>query len=236
MTEHVDIIIRAIFAFCLLLIGARILGKQTISQMTNFDFIAAISLGSIMANLTFNTQIKVHHLVIAYTIFVLIILITAYISMKSQRARKLLAGNPTVVIENGKILENNMRKMRYTIDYLNQQLRERDVFNIHEVLFAILETNGTLTVLKKPQFRNVVKQDLHITSTPETRLPIELIMDGKLMERNLTENKLTSEWLQTELDKRHLKQEEVTYAVLAANGAVYMDAYKDHIVSPIDKE
>ncbi|AMO84936.1 hypothetical protein B857_01285 [Solibacillus isronensis B3W22] len=67
------------------------------------------------------------------------------------------------------------------IDYLNQQLREKDVFNIEEVLFAIIETNGTLTVLKKPQFRNVNKQDLMIPITPEFNLPIEQIMDGEVM-------------------------------------------------------
>ncbi|MED3963001.1 DUF421 domain-containing protein [Niallia taxi] len=72
------------------------------------------------------------------------------------------SGDPTVVIQSGKILEDNMKKMRYTIDYLNQQLREKDVFNIQEVLYALVETKGTLTVLKKPQYRNVTMQDLHL--------------------------------------------------------------------------
>jgi uncharacterized membrane protein YcaP (DUF421 family) len=124
--------------------------------------------------------------------------------------------------------------LRYTLDYLNQQLRERDVFNIEEVLFAIVETNGILTVLKKPQFRNVTRQDFMVAVLPEQRLPIELIMDSEIIKENLEQNNLTR--LQSELKKRNLTQNDVVYAVLAANGNVYIDTYSDHIHSPIDKE
>lgn len=129
-----------------------------------------------------------------------------------------------------------MNKMRYTLDYLNQQLRERDIFNIEEVLFATVETNGTLTVLKKPQFRNVTKQDLMIAVMPEQKLPIELIMDGEIIKENLEQNNITFSWLESELIKRNLLKHDVVYAVLAANGNLYVDTFRDHIHSPIDKE
>ena len=236
MPEHIEVILRSITSFSLLLIGARILGKQTISQMTMFDFVAAISLGAISANLAFNTSIKVHHLIIAFTIYVTIIFLIALVSLKNRKARKFLAGDPTIVVQNGKILEGNMNKMRYTLDYLNQQLREKDIFNIEEVLFAIVETNGTLTVLKKPQFRNVTKQDLIFEVVPEQKLPIELIMDGEIIKENLEQNNITVSWLASELKKRHLSKSDVVYAVLSANGNMYVDTYKDYIHSPIDKE
>lgn len=236
MPEHIEVILRSITSFSLLLIGARILGKQTISQMTMFDFVAAISLGAISANLAFNTSVKVHHTIIAFVIYVAVIFLIAIISLKSRKGRKILAGDPTIVIQNGKILERNMNKMRYTLDYLNQQLRERDVFNIKEVLFAIVETNGTLTVLKKPQFRSVTRQDLMIAVMPEQKLPIELIMDGEIIKENLEQNNLTLSWLESELKKRNLTKHDVVYAVLAANGNMYVDTFRDHIHSPIDKE
>ena len=129
-----------------------------------------------------------------------------------------------------------MRMMRYTLDYLNQQLREKEIFNIEEVLYAIIETNGTLTVLKKPQYRYVTRQDLFIPEMQEQRLAIELIMDGEVMEQNLKQNNLSHNWLELELAKRKLSKNEVVYAVLAANGNIYVDTYKDHIISPIDKE
>lgn len=236
MPEHFEVIIRTIVAFSLLLVGACFLGKQTISQMTIFDFIAAITLGAITAAFAYNTTLKPHTLIISFIIFVCVIYLIAVISMKSRKLRKIFAGDPTVVIQNGKILESNMRKMRYTIDYLNQQLREKDVFHIVEVQFAILETNGTLTVLKKPQYRNVTRQDLMLITTPDARLPIELIMDGEIITKNLKENKLTKVWLYTELQTKHLDVKEVFYAVLLANGTLYIDTYKDILFSPIDKE
>ncbi|WHY57603.1 DUF421 domain-containing protein [Peribacillus simplex] len=236
MPEHIEVILRSITSFSLLLVGTKILGKQTISQMTMFDFVATISLGAIAANLAFNTSIKVHHTIIAFTIYIAIIFLIALISLKNSKGRKFLAGDPTIVMQNGKILEGNMNKMRYTLDYLNQQLRERDIFNIEEVLFAIVETNGTLTVLKKPQFRNVTKQDLMIAVMPEQKLPIELIMDGEIIKENLEQNNITFSWLESELIKRNLLKHDVVYAVLAANGNLYVDTFRDHIHSPIDKE
>ena len=236
MPEYFEVILRSIASFGLLLIGTRLLGKQTISQMTIFDFVATISLGAIAANLSFNTSIKAYHPIIAFVIYVIIILTIALISLKSRKGRKFLAGDPTIVIQNGNILEKNMKKMRYTLDYLNQQLREKDVFNIEEVLFAIIETNGTLTVLKKPQFRNVTRQDLMIPINPEFNLPIELIMDGVVIKENLEQNNLTESWLDSELEKRNLVQHDVLYAVLSGNGNMYVDTYENHIHSPIDKE
>ncbi|MFE4814556.1 DUF421 domain-containing protein [Peribacillus simplex] len=236
MPDYIEIILRTFGAFFILIITTRFLGKQTLAQMTYFDFVIAITMGAIVANLAFNTHIKAYHLLLSFGIFVGITFLIAYICLKSQRARKFFAGDPTIVIQNGKILEHNMRKMRYTLDYLNQELREKNVFDIDEVLFAILEINGSLTVLKKPQYRTVTRQDLWIAFSPEYRLPIELIMDGKIIDKNLKENKITLSWLEKELKKRNLWVNDVTYGVLGANGQLYLDAYNDHLQSPIDQE
>ncbi|GED04388.1 DUF421 domain-containing protein [Bacillus atrophaeus] len=233
---EVEVILRTIASFGVLLIAARFLGKQTISQMTIFDFVAAITLGAITAGMAYNTSLKPHNMLISFVFFVLTIFLISFLSIKNRRLRKFFAGDPTVLIQNGKILESNMRNMRYTLDYLNQQLREKEIFNIEEVLFAILETNGKLTILRKPQFRHITKQDLFIAVHGEHRLPIELIMDGEIIEDNLNQNHLTTSWLLTELKKRDITVEETVYAVLLANGHIYVDKYKDHISVPIDKE
>ncbi|KIL78870.1 DUF421 domain-containing protein [Bacillus badius] len=236
MPEYLQVLLRTMFAFFMLFVAARFLGKQTISKMTYFDFIASITMGAIIANLSFNVSLKAHYLALSFIEFTLIVFCIAFISLKNRKARKLFAGDPTVVIENGKILENNMEKMRYTLDYLNQQLREKDVFNIEEVLFAVIETNGTLTVLKKPEYRNVVKQDLSLAVQPEKKLPVELVMDGCIVHSNLIQNNLEASWVESEVKKRGLHLSEVVYAVLAANGRVYIDTYRDDIESPVDQE
>jgi len=236
MSGHFEIITRTLLAFFVLFIGAKILGKHIISKMNTFDFIGAISMGGIIANLAFNLNIKIHHTVIAFSILVLFISLVSYISMKSRVGRNIFAGNPTVIIDNGKILENNMRKMRYSLDYLNQQLREKGIFNIEEVLYVVLETNGKISVLQKPEYRNITKQDLSVPTLPETKLPIELIMDGEIITENLKQNKISEIKLQSEIKKRNLKTSDVMYAVLAANGNIYIDSYVDNISSPIDQE
>jgi uncharacterized membrane protein YcaP (DUF421 family) len=229
MSEYIEVVLRSFTAFGILLIGTRILGQQLISQMTTFDFIASISIGTIAANLTFNTPIKAYNFLMAYAIFIIVTVIIAVISLKNRQARKFFAGTPTVIIQNGQILEDNMRKIRYTLDYLNQQLREKDIFNIDEVLQAMIETNGTLTVLKKPEYRSVTRQDLMIPVKQENSLPIELIMDGTLIEENLKQNNITLEWIQKELERRRLNIQDVVYAVLSPNGKIYMDSYKDNM-------
>lgn len=236
MPEHFEIITRTMLAFLILFIGAKLLGKQIIAEMNTFDFIGAISIGSIIANLAFNLNIKIHHAVLAFLILVVVILLVSFISLKSRIGRNLLAGNPTVIVEDGKILEANMRKMRYSLDYLNQQLREKGIFNIEEVLYVVVETNGKVSFLQKPQYRNVTKQDLNIPTLQESKLPIELIMDGEIISKNLRENNLSELRVQEELKKRNLQTKEVVYAVMAANGNIYIDTYTDQIASPIDQE
>ncbi|MBY8912560.1 DUF421 domain-containing protein [Bacillus sp. YC2] len=236
MSEYPEVIIRTALSFSILFIGARLLGKQTISQMTLFDFIAAISLGAITANLSFNTKLPIHYTVIAYTIFVMIIYGVAYFSMKNRTVRGFFAGKPTIVIQNGKILENNMKTMRYTIDYLNQQLREKDIFDVSQVQTAIIETNGGMSVEKKPEYAAVTRQDLGISAKQEKNFAVELVMDGKLVTKNLKENHVSETWLREELNKRQLKVSDVVYAVRGSNGRLFIDTYDDHIASPLDQE
>jgi uncharacterized membrane protein YcaP (DUF421 family) len=110
VNPYVDVIIRSIIAFLSIFFAARILGKQTVSRMTIFDFIAVVTLGSVTANLAFALEVKARYIFLVFFIFVLLIYLSAFLSLKSKRARKYVAGDPTVVIENGKILEHNMKK------------------------------------------------------------------------------------------------------------------------------
>jgi uncharacterized membrane protein YcaP (DUF421 family) len=148
LNPYVEVVMRSIIVFSSLFIAARILGKHTVSRMTIFDLIAVVTLGSVTANLAFAIEIETRYIFIVLTIFVFLIYISAFISLK-KKARKLVAGGPTVVIENGKILEHNMKKMRHTLDYLNQQLRQKDIFSLDEVQYALVENNGCSMLRKR---------------------------------------------------------------------------------------
>jgi uncharacterized membrane protein YcaP (DUF421 family) len=235
MQAYIDIFIRTITALIILLLVARILGKQTISNMTFHDFVTGITIGAIAGNLAFNEKIVVWHLILS----LIVITITSYtlsvIAIKSRKLRKWISGSPTVMIEHGKILEDNMKKVRYTMDSLNQSLREKDIFNIEEVEYALLEDNGKLSVLKKDEYRFVTKKDLKMISNTAF-FPVELIMDGEIIEENLGRNGLEKDWLVKELKNRNKKISDVFYAVRGTKKQIVFDFYEDNINKPIDKE
>ena len=239
MNEIMEVLLRTLVAFVLIMIIARVLGKQTISQMTYHDFVAAITLGAMTGNLAFNTKLNYWHLIVSLLLFSGIAYLVTFISLKSRKTRKLLSGKPTMVIENGKILEDNLKKLHLTLDTLNQELREKDVFDIQEVEFAVLELNGRVSVLKKPEFRQVLIKDfpkLTAKSHSKTTFPVELIMDGEMIKENLEQNQLSEAWIFNELNKRKLSLAEVFYAVKGTQGYLYFDLYRDQIKNPISNE
>ncbi|WP_088014339.1 DUF421 domain-containing protein [Gottfriedia acidiceleris] len=231
-----EVIIRTFSAFVLLICITHLLGKQTISKMTYHDYITSITLGSIAGNLTFNTSIHFSNYITALTIFSTFLFLATLVSLKNKKARALFNGQPTVVIQDGKILEKNIEKLKVTMDSFNQALRRRDVFDIEEVEFAIFEPDGHLSILKKPSYRFVTRKDLGISSPSQSDFPIEIIMDGQIIDKNITQNHLTKDWIVTEIERRGLKLADVSYCVRGTNGQLYFDLYKDQIKSPVDME
>lgn len=235
MNDIFEILIRTTSAVILIMIITRILGKQTISQMTYHDFVFSITIGAITANLMFNTNIKYWNSLVSLITFSIILYILTWVALKNRKSRNWISGRPTIVIEDGKILEQNLKRLKLTLDTLNQELREKSIFDIEEVKYAVLELNGRVSVLQKPEYLPVIKKDLGI-SLGKSIFPIELIMDGKVIVENLKQNQLTDEWLYNELTKRRLSVEQVSYAVKKTDGNLFIDLYKDNIQRPIDKE
>ncbi|WNQ11460.1 DUF421 domain-containing protein [Paenibacillus aurantius] len=218
------------------MIITKVIGKHTITQMTYHDFVSSITLGAITGNIAFNTSLKSWNLIAALITFSGIAFLVAYISIKSRKLRKFFSGKPTMVIENGKILEQNLRKLKFSLDTLNQELREKEIFDIEEVEYAVLELNGKLSVLKKPEFRQITLKDLSIMSPDKAHFPLELIMDGEVIDENINQGGLSREWLFQQLNERGLAVNEVCYAVKGTNGGLYFDLYQDKIKNPTDPE
>lgn len=235
MHAYIDILVRTIISVILLLFIPKLLGKQMISNMTSHNFVTSIMLGSIAANLAFNESLKSVYLILALVAVAALSFLLSLIALKSHKWRAWISGSPTVLIEGGKILEGNMRKLKYTMDSLAQSLREKDIFNIEEVEYAILEDNGRLSVLKKQAYQGVQKKDMNLTSHRQA-FPVELIMDGIVMEDNLKDYGLTAEWLENELRRKGKRISDVFYAVRGTQQQLIFDFYKDNIRNPLDKE
>ncbi len=226
MPGYVEIIVRTIIAFSILWVFVHLLGKQTIAQRTYHLYIASITMGTIGGNLAFNIKIKFLYFIISIFLMGSIIFVLNMLSVRSNRLRRWIAGEPATLIKEGKILEESMKRMGYSLDSLKQALRAKDIFNLEEVECAILEINGSLSVLKKPSYRSVTKQDLNLKSSPES-VPVELIYDGKVLQNNFHSLHYDREWLLGELKKRNLAIKDISYAVIGTKGNLYIDLYKD---------
>ncbi|MDR4945488.1 DUF421 domain-containing protein [Neobacillus cucumis] len=227
MSGPLEIIIRTITAFIILWIFIHLLGKQTIFQKAYHLFIATITMGTIAGNLAFNYKLKYQYFILSFVIMGSVIFALNLLAVKSRRLRERIAGKPTTLIQEGKILEDSLQKIGFSIDLLKQALRGKDVFNIDEVEWAILEVNGSLSVLKKAEYQTITLKDLNMNPA-SYRIPLELIMDGKVLSYNLSNSPYNEEWLNTELRKRNIQVSEIAYAVIGTKGNMYIDLFQDH--------
>ncbi|WP_429741157.1 DUF421 domain-containing protein [Bacillus salipaludis] len=236
--EHVVIlaIVRTIVAYIILMVVTYCIGKQVNAHKNYYNYALSITVGSFIANMGFDTNLKFFPMLAAFLTLVFLYLIMSAYSANSRRLRIWLSGQPTVIIENGKLLDANMKKVRYTLDHLNLQLREQGIFNIEEVDFALLEVSGGLSVIMKPPYQPVLKKDLNLVQPHQkTNLPVEIIMDGKIIEKNLN-GPYSKQWLEQQLKSRQLEIHDIHYAVVGTNGSFFTDLYQDHLKSPVDKE
>lgn len=229
MNEGLVVLVRAIIGFFSLLIFARILGKEQISQLTFFDYILGITIGSIASELTVDLSSRAWPHWVGLITWAALAYLMEIISLKWRYAAKYIEGEPAIVIMNGKIMENVLRKMKIRISDIMVLLRNKDVFDLNEVDYAILEPNGQISVLKKPEHLPLTPKDMNITVTP-TGISTELIYDGKIIEENLKQMNKDTKWLMKELKKHGIKDVSEAFLVtLNDAGSLYVDKYKDNI-------
>jgi uncharacterized membrane protein YcaP (DUF421 family) len=234
MNEGLVVFVRAVIGFFSLLIFARILGKEQISQLTFFDYVLGITIGSIAATLTTDLTSRAWSHWVGLITWTALGFLMEYMCMKWRYFAKYIEGEPTIIIMNGKILENALRKMEFRVSDVMILLRSKDVFDISEVDFAIIEPNGQLSVLKKPEYETVKAKDLNIKN-PASGISTEIIYDGILIEENLRQLKKDKKWLMDQLKKKGIHSvSEVFLATLNKGGTLYIDKYEDHIQKPLD--
>jgi len=203
------------------------MGKRELGQLSAIDFVVAIVIAELAAIPITDINIPLIYGVLPIAILTLAQVGLSLLCLKSNAFRRIIYGVPNVLIANGKIQRNEMRKARYNIDDLLTQLREKNVFNIADVEFAILETSGELTVSLKPQKRPLSAEDLNVRTDYEG-LPLTLIDDGEVNIKGLEDANLSLEWLERELKKRNINSvQDVFYASLSSNGDIYLVERED---------
>ncbi|AET68457.1 putative membrane protein [Desulfosporosinus orientis DSM 765] len=225
---QIDILPRTALAFFVLLILTRLLGKKQLSHLTFFNYITGITFGNIAAELASDKQITTAEGLASLILWTVLTIIVDFLSLKSGSIRTFLNGEPAVLIKQGKIQHKVMSKMRLSLDELLTMLRNSNVFSIKDVDYAIIETNGHLSVSKKQDQQAATRQDMHIPGSDEFRIPVEIIVDGKIVKRNLQEFNISYQWIYHELRKVGIVSvSEVLYAELESEGTIFIDKYEN---------
>ncbi|PRX30498.1 uncharacterized membrane protein YcaP (DUF421 family) [Orenia metallireducens] len=222
MPEYIEVIWKTMVVFLILAILTRLIGRKLLEQITFFEFVTGVTIGTVAGAYIVNA-IKGAWVLLSPVIFTVCTIGLGFISLKSLRIRKLVEGEPVVIIQNGKILEENMFKARYNLDQLEMQLRNKNIFDFNEVEFAILEPTGQLSVLKKTPFLSATLKDLNL-STNYKGVATEIIKDGDVLEQNLKQNNLDFSWLYNQLRDKGINDiSKVMLAMLNTDGTLYID-------------
>lgn len=222
-----EAILRTLFSYLFLLLLTRIMGRKQIAQLTFFDYVTSITIGSIAGVVAIDQSIDLRLGIVSLSVWTLGIMITNYFTKNSVPARKIIDSHPILVLYDGKILEDNLGRMHYNVDDLLMQLRGKDVFDPSEVELGIMEPNGQLTVKKKPQFSNIASKDsiTNQTTALDSKFSgVQLVVDGVVIEKELETVGISKHWLIDQLKKQGVTNvATVMTATIKPDGTLYID-------------
>lgn len=214
------VLIRTIILYFVILIVIRLMGKKEIGQMQPFEFVISIMTADIATGPLTDTNISLMHGIIPIVGIFLSYLFISICNMKSIFLRGIICGRPKILIRQGTIDEEALKKEKVTLNELQERLRVKDIFYLEDVEYAILETNGELSVILKPDKQNPCLSDLNIEGKYKG-IPYELVIDGKIMQENLEKINKTYGWLKKEVNKFGYEPEEALIVSCDAEGNIF---------------
>ena len=212
--------VRSIILYILVLLVMRLMGKREIGQLQPFELAISIMIADLASIPMTDIGIPIFNGIIPILGLLTMHLIISVINLKSMRAREIICGKPSILIYRGKINEKILKKERFTINELEERLRTDNVFNFGDVEYAILETSGQVTVIQKPEKRNTIPEDFNITPEYEG-IPYDLVIDGKVMEKNLQQIGKDYNWLKKQAEKFKIKPEEALIITIDGKNQIF---------------
>ncbi len=198
-----DIALRSFLSLVVLFLITRMMGKKQISQLTFFDYVIGISIGSLAAAMAATDDIPYEHALTAIVVYGILAWLIALITNKSILARRFFTGHTFLLIDRGKILEKNLSLVKFDVNDLLSEARNAGYFNVADIEYALLETNGKISFLPKAAKQPLTCGDMNIQK-PQDGLTANVIIDGVIMAENLKMTGLTEEWLKSELSKQRI--------------------------------
>lgn len=215
--------IRVIILYILVLIIMRLMGKREIGQMRPFELVIAIMIADLASIPMADIGIPLSNGIIPILALLLLQLLISIINVKSIKLRKFICGSPSILIYRGKIQEKTLKKEKITINELEERLRQNNVFSFGDVEYAILETSGQVTVIQKPNKKNLTPEDLGLNLEYEG-IPYDLVIDGKVMNQNLKSIGKDYNWLKKQTEKFNIKPEEALIVTFNGKEQIFCQA------------
>lgn len=217
---------RSIVLYIIVLIVMRLMGKREIGQLQPFELAIAIMIADLAAVPMAETGIPISNGIIPILGLLVMHLIISFLNLKSMKIREILCGKPAILIYRGKIDEKVLKKERFTLNELEERLRSSNVVNLGDVEYAILETSGQVTVIQKPDKRAATPKDFNIMPEYEG-IPYDLVIDGKVMYKNLKNIGKDYNWLKKQVNKFNMEPEEAL--IVTFNGGDQIFCQKKEI-------
>ena len=211
---------RAIVLYLIVLVVMRLMGKREIGQLQPFELAISIMIADLASIPMTEIGIPIFNGIVPILGLLVMHLILSLINLKSLKAREIICGKPRILIYRGKINEKELKKERFTINELEERLRGNNVVNLGDVEYAILETSGQVTVIQKPEKRNTIPEDFNIVPEYEG-IPYDLVVDGKVMNKNLKAIGKNYNWLKKQVEKFDIKPEEALVVTIDGKGQIF---------------
>ncbi|MBM7691300.1 uncharacterized membrane protein YcaP (DUF421 family) [Peribacillus deserti] len=226
MPSYLDVVVRSLLYIAVLFFFTKLTGKKQLSQLSFFDYVSGITIGSIAGEVMMGLEKHYFHGVISIAIFSLFTLLVDRLSVKSKWIGDMVEGTGTVFIQNGKILEENLKKENISLKELSALLRKKSVFNFSDVEFAVLEPPGDLSILLKSDKQPLTPSDIGLITKP-VKQPYTIISDGKVLPKSLSEAGKDLQWLDQTLNEWQVALDQVFYLQINTKGEVEIDLYDD---------
>lgn len=231
MPQWLEIVLRTLLAISVLFILTKLLGKRQIAQLSFFEYITGITIGSIAAYVSLDLDATWYYGLIALVVWAGVVFGLEYITLKSKIARDIIDGKGVVLIKEGKVLEDNLAKEHLTVDELLEQLRQKNAFKLADVEFAVLEADGKFSLLLNKENQPLTPQHLGIKVGPEQESQT-VIIDGVIMDEPLATLGLNRGWLTVELEKIGVTVENVFLGQVDSYGQLTVDLFDDKLKVP----
>ncbi len=235
MPSGLEIALRTLLAVSVLFVITKFLGKRQVSEMSMFEYITGITIGSLAAYISLDLDANWFLGIVAISVWALVTLGIEFMQLKSKKFRDFVDTKATVLIKDGKILEDNMKKERISTDDLLEKLRNKMVFKVADVEFAVIEPSGDINVMLTRENQPITPQHLGIKVGSEQE-PQAVIMDGNIMDEPLATLGLSRAWLNTELEKLGAAVENVFLGQVDSYGQLFVDLYDDQIKVPLPQK